>query len=78
MIVRRCATKGAFEVIPDHVFSFDLSKLKSNFRITFEVPMLVMLEYGEYVVTCYKNGKLLIKNCDSEEEAEDIAKLIYK
>ena len=77
MIIRRCSTKGAFEVIPDNSKSLNFDKIKKNFKLTFEIPMLIMFNYKTYSITCYKNGKTLIKNCKSEEEANELAGLIY-
>ena len=77
MIVRRCETKGAFEVIPDERVTLNLKKLSLKFKTISLLPMLVMINVDDCIVTCYKNGKLLIRNCENEKEAEEAAKNIY-
>lgn len=78
MIIRRCATRGAFETIPERHMQLDLSKIKSKYETIADLPILVMIKYNNYEVTCYKNGKLIIRKCDVKEEAEKIAKKIYE
>jgi len=75
MIIRRCSTKGAFEVIPEVPLKFD--DIKKRFKISFEIPNLLMFDYKKYSISCYKSGKILIKNCNSEQEAEEIVEVLY-
>ena len=78
MIIRRCSTKGAFEVIPDSKDSkLDFSSIKDRFKINFEIPSLIIFDFDVYSVSCFKNGKILIKNCDSETVAEKIVEVLY-
>lgn len=77
MIVRRCATRGAFEALPDKPMQLNLSKIKSRYKTIADLPILVLIKYDNYEVTCYKNGKLIIRKCDLKEEAEKIAEKIY-
>ncbi|HLC85925.1 MAG TPA: hypothetical protein VJG30_01405 [Candidatus Nanoarchaeia archaeon] len=78
MIIRRCSTKGAFEIIPDSPNYVDFMKLRKNFKVSFEIPVLLIIEYEKYSITCYNNGKILIKNCSSEEEAEKVLGVLNK
>ncbi len=78
MIIRRCKTKGALEAIPEKSVQLNLAKLKSKFETTTDLPILVMIKIDNYLVTCYKNGKLVIRNCNDEEEAKNIAEKIYE
>ena len=75
MIIRRCSTKGAFEVIPEVHLKFN--DLKKRFKVNFEIPNLIMFDYSTYSISCYKSGKILIKNCNSEEEANEIVEVLY-
>ncbi len=77
MIIKKCETKGAYEAIPDKSIILNLDKVSKNFKTTNILPMLLMLEIEGHIVTCYKNGKLLIRDCDTEEEAEKIANMVY-
>ena len=78
MIVRQCKTKGALEVLPDKNIQLKLDQLKGKYVITADLPILVMLKYQSYDITCYKNGKIIISNCKSHEEAEKITNKIYE
>ena len=77
MILKRCETKGAYETIPDKIIKLDINKIAKVFNATSVLPMLVMLNIDKHIVTCYKTGKLLIRDCATELEAEEIAKKIY-
>ena len=78
MIIRRCASKGAFEAIPEKPVSLDLNKIKSKYKVIADLPILIIIKYRDFEVTCFKNGKLMIKNCDSREKAEEVVREIMK
>lgn len=75
MEIKKCKTKGAFEVLPEK--QLNLNKIKSKYKTISDLPILIIIEVNKTQVTCYKNGKLIIKN-NNKEEAEKIAKEIYK
>ncbi|MBS3175287.1 hypothetical protein J4440_05375 [Candidatus Woesearchaeota archaeon] len=77
MIVRKCRTKGAYEAIPKKIMNLDFNKLRNKSEVIADLPILIIIKYENIKVTCYKNGKLLIKT-DSQETAEKIAKEIYE
>lgn len=76
MIIRKCSTKGAFEAFPEKNIQLDLSKLKS-FKAIATTPFLVIIK-DKFEVTCFKTGRLLIKNCANKGDAEKQAVKIYK
>ena len=78
MIVRRCSTKGAFEAIPERSMNLNLDKIKSKYETIADLPILIIIKYENYEVTCYKNGKLVIRKCEIKEEAEKISEKIYE
>jgi|GEM_PF-2118119 len=78
MIVRRCTTKGAFEALPERNIQLDLKKLKTKYIAIADLPILIIIKYKEYEITCYKNGKLIIRNCIVKEDAEKVANKIYE
>ncbi|MBS3152832.1 hypothetical protein J4230_05480 [Candidatus Woesearchaeota archaeon] len=78
MIVRRCSTKGAFEAIPEKNINLNLYKIKLKYETIADLPILVLIKYNNYEITCYKNGKLIIRKCEIKEEAEKIANKIYE
>ena len=77
MIVRRCTTKGAFEAVPERPLNLDLKKIKGKYISIADLPILIIIKYQSYEITCYKNGKLIIRNCLVKEDAEKIAEKIY-
>lgn len=80
MIVRKCSTKGAFEALPENNKQLDLDKIRANklkFKIIADTPFVIIIQ-DKFEVSCFKNGKLLIKNCNKKEDAEKQAKKIYK
>lgn len=76
MIVRVCATKGAFEVLPEKKMSLNFDALKKKFIIIIETP-LVLIMRDMFEVNCKKNGILLVKHCENPKDAEEQAKRIY-
>ena len=77
MIIRKCKTKGAYEAIPEKPMNLDFNKIKTRFEVIADLPILLMVKCKNVEVTCYKNGKLLMKT-DSQEIAEEITKEIYQ
>ncbi len=78
MIIRRCRTKGALEAIPERNIQLNLEKISGKFEVISVLPILVIVKINSYIITCYKNGKLVIRNCNNEVEAEKIAEKIYE
>jgi hypothetical protein len=68
VLIKRCSSKGAFEVITNK--KIDLQKLKGKFEMIVEVPDFVIVK-SKCEISVYKNGKMLIKNCKTKELAEE-------
>lgn len=75
--IRRCTTKGAFEAVPEGNKNLNLEKVKSKYETVADLPILIIIKYNNKQITCYKNGKLILRDC-SKEESEEIAKKIYE
>lgn len=75
--MRVCATKGAFDVLPEMKMDLDFVKLKQHFQPIIETPMVVIVK-DKYEVSCKKNGNLIIKRCETAAHAEAQAKRIYQ
>lgn len=73
-IVRKCSSKGAFEVITNK--KIDLKKLEKQFEVIVCASDLIIIKKDNCEITVYKNGKMLIKNCENIKEAEKIVELI--
>ena len=78
IIIRKCRTKGALEAIPERNIQMNLNKIKSKFDVIADLPILVIIKINNYNITCYKNGKLVIRNCTEVKEANKIAEEIYR
>ena len=72
MMIRRCKTRGAFETVPEKPLRINLDKVKSKYEIIADLPILLIIKKDKYEITCYKSGKLMIKNCDLENVARKI------
>lgn len=77
MIIRKCSTKGAFEAFPEKDKFLNIKKLRTLYKTIADTPFLVIIK-DKFEVTCFKTGRLLIKNCPNKEDAEKQAVKIYK
>ncbi len=77
MIVRVCATKGAFEVLPEKKMLLNFDALKKRFTIIIETPFVLIMK-DAFEVNCKKNGILLVKHCENAKDAEEQAEKIYE
>ncbi len=74
--VALCRTKAAYNVKPKRKISLDLAKLKGNFRIIGETPIVYVIEEdGEIIVHNY--GEIIFKDCKDEEKIKTLASKIY-
>ncbi len=74
-LVKKCSTKGAFEVVSDKKFNFE--NVKKKFKVIADTPVLLLIKVKDCDISCFKTGKLLIKGCKGKEKAEKIAKEFY-
>ncbi len=77
MIVRMCDSKGAFEAFPEKQIKLDLKNITKIFEVIIETPVLIIIK-DKFEVSIFRDGKLLIKNCKSLEEAEEQARRVYE
>ena len=73
--VKKCTSGGAFIARPLGKQELDLNKVKENFTIIADTPVVVIIK-DKFKVSCYKNGKLMIES-ETLEEAEKQAERIY-
>ncbi|MBS7636696.1 HesA/MoeB/ThiF family protein [Candidatus Bathyarchaeota archaeon] len=48
------------------------TRIKQNFKIRVKSSMAIVFKYKDYEITLFNNGRMLIKNIDSEEKAQKI------
>lgn len=76
-VLKRCSSKGAFEAIPKKNLNLDFDKINKKFKVMVFTPVVVLIKIRGCDMSCFKNGKLLIKNCKDKENAEKVAKDFY-
>lgn len=74
-VVKRCSSRGAFEVVSDKKIAFN--KIKEKFKPIAETPVLVLVKFKGCDISCFKTGKLLIRGCEDKEKAEKIIREFY-
>lgn len=76
-ILKRCSGKGAFEAVPKKDLNIDFSKVKRMFKVIASTPVVMLVEFKDCEISCFKNGRLLIKNCKDMESAGKAARGFY-
>jgi molybdopterin/thiamine biosynthesis adenylyltransferase len=74
--------RNSFQVIPAQTINLNLiefgEKLKRNpeFKISVITDILIAMEYAEHPITLFRDGRLLLRNVQTEAEARSIASKI--
>lgn len=76
-----CRTKSAFEFLPKQRLELDLEKTALTLRsegifVEAETPFVLMLKSGDFSVSFFRSGKILVKNVQEELKARQIAETI--
>ncbi len=74
----KCKTKAAFSAKLRKPGKLDLDKLKRQFEVVLETPILLVLKVEGLEVIVHGYGELLFKNCSDMSAMEKIAEKIYK
>jgi hypothetical protein len=74
----KCKTKAAYSAKLQQKGKLDLKKVKENFEVLMETPILLVIktEAGEVIV--HSHGEILFKGCKDVELMEKISKKIYE
>jgi hypothetical protein len=74
----KCKTKAAYSAKLQQKGKLDLKKVKDNFEVVMETPILLVIktEAGELIV--HSHGELLFKGCKEVKLMENISKEIYE
>ncbi len=70
--VEKCKTKAAYSA----KVKVDLNKVKKNFEVILETPILVVIKVDGVEVVVHSYGELLFKKCDDIELMQRIAEKI--
>lgn len=83
--VRLCSDKAAFEVKFSQKLRLDMSSVKKTFEdlkryeVILYTPHIMVLKSGkEAEITFSKDGRMLIKNVSSKDQAEAIAESVIR
>jgi hypothetical protein len=73
----KCKTKAAYSAKLQQKGKLNLKKIKENFEVVMETPILLVIktEAGEVIV--HSHGEILFKGCKDVELMEEISKTIY-
>lgn len=72
-----CHTSNGFKATLVDGKRLNLKKLKGNFEIQVETPVVYVLKIEGVEVIAHKFGYLQIKNCQYKEIADALAKKVY-
>ena len=73
----KCKTKGAYSAKLTLREKLDLKKLKGNFDILSETPVLFLIKAKDYEIVVHAYGEILFKNGTNVNEMKAIALRIY-
>lgn len=82
LIVKLCGG-GAYHIRTKKSLKLNLERIaeklnNTNFNIKITTPHILLLTFNSKELTIYKNGKILVKNADNEEEAIKMANELYE
>lgn len=75
--IEKCKTKAAYSSKLKHQQKLDLTKIKDQFKIILETPILLVVTVEGIEIIVHRYGELLFKNCNDINLMEKIAKKIY-
>ena len=82
--VRLCSDKAAFEALISRRVVFNMNEAKkrlekaSNYKIIVYTPHLLVLRCGKAEVTLSKDGRMLVKQVEDENEAKLVACKVWQ
>jgi hypothetical protein len=74
----KCKTKAAYSAKLQQKGKLDLKKIKKDFEVLMETPILLVIKTDAGEVIVHSHGELLFKGCTDVETMEDISKKIYQ
>jgi len=75
--ISKCKTKAAYSAKLRQKGKLNLNKIKDQFEVVMETPILVVIKTQVGDVIVHNHGELLFKNCYDLELMEKITKRIY-
>ncbi len=75
--VEKCKTKAAYSAKLKHQQKLDLGKIKKEFEVILETPILLVVTVEGIEIIVHGYGELLFKNCKDIGLMAKIAEKIY-
>ncbi|MEW5896329.1 MAG: hypothetical protein AB1668_01435 [Nanoarchaeota archaeon] len=73
----KCKTRAGYSARLRKKQRLDLAKIKANFEVVLETPILVVIKEEGVEVVVHGYGELLFKSCDDISLMEKIAEKVY-
>jgi hypothetical protein len=73
----KCKTKAAYSAKLQQKGKLNLKKIKENFEVLMETPILLVIKTKAGEVIVHSHGEILFKGCKDVELMEEISKKIY-
>jgi esterase/lipase len=75
--IKPCKDKGGISVKPKKSIKLDLSKIKNNFEVVVDTPILIVIKKEDEIIV-HNYGELIFKHLKDKEKIKKIAEEIYK
>ncbi len=76
--IEKCKTKAAYSAKLKKQQKLDLSRIKKEFEVALETPILLVVKVEGLEVIVHSYGELLFKKCEDVELMRRIAEKIYE
>ena len=76
--VKPCKEKGGMSAKPLKNIRINLDKIRSNFKVVMDTPVLVVIETDDHQVIVHNYGELIFKDLTEEDKIRQIAEKIYE
>jgi len=82
-VMQPCKSRMAFEFLPKKKDSLEIEKICANLKqggieIEVETAFLLVCRLEKHGISVFKSGKIIVKDCESEQDARKIAELLIQ
>lgn len=75
--IKECKTKAGYTIKPTEKVKLDFAKIKKQFNVIFDSPIVLVIKEGEMEIVIHKYGELLVKKSKDTKKMEILARRIY-
>jgi len=76
--LQKCKTRAAYSAKPNKNIKLDLSKLKEEYEMLIDTPILVVVKHDDKEIIVHSYGEIIFKEMEDEEKMTELAKKIYE